>query len=109
MESETSNGVVIENGEDAYSHKTKQNYMEEQDVTLYSVFNSFISSAFFPNPDSSYASMPFVQRIKAALSVNVPLLREASRNTGHNVLLWTRRGSPLRALLVVSGVIGRKQ
>ncbi|KAK8711942.1 hypothetical protein V6N13_147198 [Hibiscus sabdariffa] len=33
---------------------------------------------------------------------NRPRLRKASRNTGRNVQLWTRRGSPLRALLVIS-------
>ncbi|KAL4354080.1 hypothetical protein GQ457_06G026340 [Hibiscus cannabinus] len=32
----------------------------------------------------------------------MPRLRKASRNTGRNVQLWTRRGSPLCALLVIS-------
>ncbi|KAL2252545.1 uncharacterized protein LOC105167768 [Sesamum indicum] len=70
-----------------------------KDVTLYTIFSRLIAAAFFPDPSSSG---PMLQRVKASLSVNVPLLRDASRNTGRNVLSWTRRGSPLRSLLVVS-------
>ncbi|KAK4430453.1 hypothetical protein Salat_1346000 [Sesamum alatum] len=70
-----------------------------KDLTLYTIFSRLVAAAFFPDPSSS---TPMLQRIKAALSVYVPLLPDASRNTARNVLSWTRRGSPLRALLVVS-------
>ncbi|KAI3462203.1 hypothetical protein Pfo_018866 [Paulownia fortunei] len=70
-----------------------------QELTLYTILNRLIAAVFFPDPDSS---APLLQRIKSSLSVNIPLLREASRNTGRHVLIWTRRGSPFRALLVVS-------
>ncbi|EPS69467.1 hypothetical protein M569_05300, partial [Genlisea aurea] len=49
----------------------------------------------------------FLQRTKSSLSVNIPLLPEASRNTGKHLIAWAKRGSPLRALLLVStGTIG---
>ncbi|KAL3630394.1 hypothetical protein CASFOL_023378 [Castilleja foliolosa] len=72
---------------------------KHEELTLYTIFNRFIAAIFFPDPDSN---VPFLQRIKSSLSVNVPLLHEASRNTGRHVLIWTRRGSPFRAILVVS-------
>lgn len=90
-----SNGVyaeVIENG----SHK------EEKGVTLYGVLRRLVAEIFFPDPNSSCGSDPFVRRVKGSLSENFPHLRDASRNSGRDVLHWTRRGSPLRALLVVS-------
>ncbi|KAF5945191.1 hypothetical protein HYC85_015419 [Camellia sinensis] len=40
-----------------------------------------------------------IYQIKASLFENVPHLRQASRNTGHDVLLWARLGTPLRALV----------
>ncbi|GER47060.1 mucolipin-1 [Striga asiatica] len=71
----------------------------KQDPTLFTVLNSLIAAVFFPDPNSP---TPLLQRIKSSISENVPLLREASRNTGRRVLDWARRGSPFRALLVVS-------
>ncbi|KAI4299642.1 hypothetical protein L6164_033078 [Bauhinia variegata] len=86
-----------------------RNYMNSRDghrrgrETLYQVLNRLIASILFPEPGNSG---PLIHRIKVAVSENVPLIPEASRNTGRDVLLWTRRGSPLRALLVISvGVI----
>lgn len=70
-----------------------------QELTLYTILNRLIAAVFFPGSDSS---VPLVQRIKSSLSENVPLLREASTNTGRRVLLWARRGSPFRALFVLS-------
>lgn len=84
---------------DSYS-KAQRSYQEgtdEEGITLFTIFNRLIAAIFFPS-----SSDPVFHRIKAALSHNIPLLRVASKNTAHNVLLWTRRGSPLRALLVVS-------
>lgn len=71
----------------------------KQELTLYTIFNRLIAAVFYPDPESS---APLLQRIKSSLSVNIPLLHEASRNTGRHVIIWARRGSPLRVLLVVS-------
>lgn len=86
------NGVVIDPNGDEYSQNP-------QDLTLLTLLNRLIAAIFFPNPNSS---APLLQRIKTALAENVPLLRDASKNTAARVLQWTRRGSPLRALFVVS-------
>lgn len=67
--------------------------------SLYSVLCRTIGSILFPDPKTP---TPLLQRIRNSLADNGPDLRDASRNTGREILLWTRRGSPLRALLVVS-------
>lgn len=87
------NGVVIDppNGD--------EHSQNPQDLTLLTILNRLIAAIFFPSPNSS---APLLHRIKTALAENVPLLRDASKNTAARVLEWTRRGSPLRALLVVS-------
>ncbi|KAL8472366.1 hypothetical protein ACS0TY_028919 [Phlomoides rotata] len=90
----TSNGLLIVEGAG-----DRSNDQTHDDPTLYTILYRLIAAIFFPGPNSS---VPLSQRIKASLSDNIPLLRDASRNTAHHVLLWTRRGSPLRALLVVS-------
>ncbi|XP_027079407.1 uncharacterized protein [Coffea arabica] len=98
---ENSNGVNVEvagDGEDKKDFYAKRTSRQEEETTLYTVFNRLIAAMFFP----SSASAPLLRRSKAALSENVPLLRLATKNTARHVLLWTRRGSPLRALLVVS-------
>ncbi|TQE03662.1 hypothetical protein C1H46_010636 [Malus baccata] len=81
----------------------------KREETLYGVFHRLIIEILFPGSTSAGAAAPLAgaaaplfHRIKTSLAKNVPLLREASRNSGRNVLLWTRRGSPLRALLVIS-------
>ncbi|KAM2527733.1 hypothetical protein TB1_024956 [Malus domestica] len=74
----------------------------KREETLYGVFHRLIIEILFPGSTSAGAAAPLFHRIKTSLAKNVPLLREASRNSGRNVLLWTRRGSPLRALLVIS-------
>ncbi|XP_071913754.1 uncharacterized protein [Coffea arabica] len=98
---ESSNGVHAEvsgDGEDKKDFFTKRTFRQEEETTLYTVFNRLIAAMFFP----SSASAPLLRRTKAALSENVPLLRLATKNTARHVLLWTCRGSPLQALLVVS-------
>ncbi|GMI76977.1 LDAP Interacting Protein [Hibiscus trionum] len=80
---------------------TDENQWNRTEETLYDVLHRSISMIIFPN-GSSPESTPLLQRIKISVSENGCRLREASRNTGRDVLLWTRRGSPLRALLVIS-------
>ncbi|PIN06082.1 hypothetical protein CDL12_21373 [Handroanthus impetiginosus] len=91
-DTEKRNGVLVVEGVKDREEGTKE-------LTLYTIFNRLIAAVFFPDRDSS-ASL--LQRIKSSLSVNIPLLGEASRNSGRRVLIWTRRGGALRALLVVS-------
>ncbi|XP_073274762.1 uncharacterized protein [Primulina huaijiensis] len=95
-DAERPNGILI-GDEDAGDSEQKA-----RDLTLYTIVNRLITAIFFPNSDSGYASVPLLQRIKASLSDNIPLLRDASRNTARYIIAWTRRGSPLRALFVVS-------
>lgn len=71
----------------------------DETPSLYAVFHRLIAAILFPDPN---CSTPLFHRIKTSIAQNAPLFREASRNTGRSVLLWTRRGSPLRALLVIS-------
>lgn len=72
------------------------------DETLYGVLQTLISTIFFPDRDSDAASAPLATRVKISVSENGPRLRDASKSAGRDVLLWTRRGSPLRAVLVIS-------
>ncbi|KAJ7960055.1 Voltage-dependent L-type calcium channel subunit [Quillaja saponaria] len=97
---ERTNGVYVEVAEeDETSKRTKIRRSSDQELTLYAVLNRLITAILFPEPGNSG---PLLHRIKISVSENVPLVPEASRNTGRDVLLWTRRGSSLRALLVIS-------
>ena len=69
------------------------------DLTLYLVLRRLVVAIFSPDPASS---APLLLRVKISVADNVPLLRQASKNSSRNVVLWTRRGSPLRALVVIS-------
>ncbi|XP_009772641.1 uncharacterized protein [Nicotiana sylvestris] len=101
---EKSNGEVIidETKEDSTNfNKSKGMNIQENEkgVTLFDIFNRFVSAIFSSDNNNND---PLIQRIKVAISENVPLIHQASKNTAHNVYSWTRKGSPLRALLVVS-------
>ncbi|OIT38625.1 PREDICTED: uncharacterized protein LOC109239163 [Nicotiana attenuata] len=101
---EKSNGEVIidETKEDSTNfNKSKGMNIQENEkgVTLFDIFNHFVSAIFSSDNNNND---PLIQRIKVAISENVPLIHQASKNTTHNVYSWTRKGSPLRALLVVS-------
>ncbi|XP_008806622.1 uncharacterized protein LOC103719253 [Phoenix dactylifera] len=69
--------------------------------TLYAVLRAFVAGVVAPDATAS-PPPPLIQRIKASSAKAAPRLREASRNSAHDLLLWTRQGSPLRALLVIS-------
>lgn len=85
---------VEENGPRAKGSRQKE--------TLYSVLHHLIAEILSPHSGSGGASTPLLHRIKASVAKNAPLLPEASRNSATNIRLWARRGSPLRALLVIS-------
>lgn len=90
------------NGKVYVEHDSNSKRAHKDETTLYVILRRLISSIFFPDNTTSAASTPLLHRIKASFAENAPLLPEASRNTATNVLQWTRRGSPLRALLVIS-------
>ncbi|CAN7034845.1 hypothetical protein Bca4012_046048 [Brassica carinata] len=73
---------------------------EDDTESLYSLVCIMIGSILFP--DSKTGDASFLQRIRNSVSENGPKLREASRKTSREILQWTRQGSPLRALLVIT-------
>nr|VDC78893.1 unnamed protein product [Brassica rapa] len=88
--------------------KSKANAVNDDDgdddsESLYSLLWITIGSVLFPDPKTRDASSSsLLQRIRNSLSENGPKLREASWKTSRDILQWTRRGSPLRALLVIT-------
>ncbi|XP_059307197.1 uncharacterized protein LOC132058842 [Lycium ferocissimum] len=106
---ENSNGEVVldkfDETEDSTNFKKptitmnqeKEKEKEKERVTLFDIFNNFVSTIF-----SSDNNGGVIKRIKRAISENVPLVNQASKNSAHNVYTWTRKGSSLRALLVIS-------
>lgn len=78
-------------------------YVEAGDhVALHGVLYSLIATILFPEHTSPAVGEPLLRRAKISFSHYVPLIPQASRNSGRHLLHWTRRGSPLRALLVIS-------
>ncbi|XP_050374378.1 uncharacterized protein LOC126791920 [Argentina anserina] len=94
---EHNGGVDVEVSE---GEETKPIHRRDDDDTLFGVVNRLLCAILFPGPDDSGA--PLFRRIKTSVAENAPRFREASRNTGRSVLVWTRQGSPLRPLLVIS-------
>ncbi|CAN7037868.1 unnamed protein product [Brassica rapa subsp. trilocularis] len=90
--------------------KTDPVKVDEEDgsESLYSLVCITIGSILFPDSKTGYASSsPLLQRIRNSFAENGPKLREASKKTSREILQWTRRGSYLRALLVITmGTIG---
>lgn len=103
---ETVNGEKTMNGR----RKTDSVKVDEEDgsESLYSLVCITIGSILFPDSKTGYASSsPLLQRIRNSFAENGPKLREASKKTSREILQWTRRGSYLRALLVITmGTIG---
>ncbi|XP_060184163.1 uncharacterized protein LOC132613891 [Lycium barbarum] len=104
---ENSNGEVLldkfDETEDSSNFKkptiTMNQEKEKEGVTLFDIFNHFVSTIFSSDNNNNVG---VIKRIQRAISENVPLVNQASKNTAHNVYTWTRKGSPLRALLVIS-------
>ncbi|CAA6659369.1 unnamed protein product [Spirodela intermedia] len=68
---------------------TGDSSVEEREETVFDLLRRFGGGSSSPTPQASSRRRP--SRIACAC-----------RNSGRRVLLWTRRGSPLRALLVIS-------
>ncbi|KAL4391990.1 hypothetical protein AHAS_Ahas03G0300300 [Arachis hypogaea] len=91
------NGVYVEvTGEEESNNNKRES---ESSITLYQVLNRLAYAILFPDPSTS-ASL--LKRIKISLAENAPLLPEASRKSALDLLLWTRQGSPFRAILVIT-------
>ncbi|CAJ1868090.1 unnamed protein product [Sphenostylis stenocarpa] len=90
-------GVYVEE-EEENEVKLKQKKRTEN-VSLAEVLNRIASSILFPEPGDDGS---VIRRIKVSVANNAPLLPEASRNFARDVLLWSRRGTPFRALFVIS-------
>ncbi|PIA63759.1 hypothetical protein AQUCO_00201240v1 [Aquilegia coerulea] len=73
---------------------------QEKEETLYGILQRILTAIFSPDPNTIEKAL--FKRIKDSVYENVPLLPEASRNSTRNLLIWTRQGSSLRALLVIS-------
>ncbi|KAL5721977.1 hypothetical protein ACHQM5_005552 [Ranunculus cassubicifolius] len=71
---------------------------EQEEETLKTILHRMISAIF--SGDSKQSSL--FQRIKGTVIENAPLVPEAGRNSANKLLIWTRQGSSLRALLVIS-------
>ncbi|OIW02643.1 hypothetical protein TanjilG_29419 [Lupinus angustifolius] len=84
--------------EEQHKHATLQKNTTKE-IHLLQLLQFFILSILFPKPGNT---VPLLHRIKTSLARDVPLIPEASRNTAHYILLWTRAGTPLRSLLVIS-------
>ncbi|TVU05800.1 hypothetical protein EJB05_48983 [Eragrostis curvula] len=69
----------------------------EDEDTLPGVLRSFVDGVFAAGGDE-----PLLRRLRAASCEAAPRVREASRNSARDLLEWTRRGSGLRAILVIS-------
>ncbi|MBA0848211.1 hypothetical protein Goshw_029756 [Gossypium schwendimanii] len=83
----------------------ENNCTQSEEMLLHEALRRLISTIIYPDGSSS-SPAPLLQRIKISVSENGPRLGEASRNTGRTVIRWTRSGSPLRALLVISVRVG---
>uniref|UniRef100_A0ACD6AC14 Uncharacterized protein n=5 Tax=Avena sativa TaxID=4498 RepID=A0ACD6AC14_AVESA len=66
--------------------------------TLPGVFRSFVDGIWSPGADGD----PLLRRLRTASCENAPRLREASRNSARDLVAWTKQGSGLRAILVIS-------
>ncbi|XP_057431583.1 uncharacterized protein LOC130724383 [Lotus japonicus] len=106
-ESTDSNGVYVDHEQQEDQQKPPPPPLQQRrrkhglvtTETLPEVLNRLVTDILFPGPADD-ASL--LRRIKASVAGNAPLLPEASRNSASHVIVWTRRGSPLRALLVIS-------
>lgn len=66
-----------------------------EEYTLAGVLRSFVDGVWYPDE-------PLLRRLRAASCEAAPRLKGASRNSARDLLEWTRQGSGLRAILVIS-------
>ncbi|XP_068658915.1 uncharacterized protein [Aristolochia californica] len=92
------------NGESEDQNPLRRVEIEEMEgeETLYGALRRLVSKIIFPDPNAAGSSSSIFQRIKTSVNENGSYVREGSRNSTRKLLLWTRRGRPLRPLLVIS-------
>ncbi|XP_006659414.1 uncharacterized protein LOC102710043 [Oryza brachyantha] len=95
MEESDAAAGKIANGEEAPGGRSVEVSSREED-TLPGVLRSFVEGV------CGGGGEPLLRRIRAASCEAAPRLREASRNSARDLVEWTRRGSGLRAILVIS-------
>ncbi|KAF7040104.1 hypothetical protein CFC21_050028 [Triticum aestivum] len=66
--------------------------------TLPAVLRGFVDGVWPPGDGGD----PLLRRLRAATCEAAPRLRDASRNSARDLLAWTKQGSGLRAILVIS-------
>ncbi|KAK3121743.1 hypothetical protein QOZ80_8BG0660220 [Eleusine coracana subsp. coracana] len=76
--------------------------VDVEEDTLPGVLRSFLDGVFGSTAGAGGGDEPLLRRLRAASCEAAPRLREASRNSARDLLEWTRRGSGLRAILVIS-------
>ncbi|KAF5186920.1 voltage-dependent L-type calcium channel subunit [Thalictrum thalictroides] len=74
----------------------------QQEETLHGILQRILTAIFSSDPNTTDSKTTLFKRIKNSVYENVPLLPQASRNSARNLLIWTRQGTSLRALLVIS-------
>ncbi|MED6113410.1 hypothetical protein PIB30_070524 [Stylosanthes scabra] len=93
------NGVYVEvTGEEEYNYNNNKRGRKGS-MTLYQVLSRLAYAILFPEPSTSDS---LLKRIKISVAQNAPLLPEASRRSARDLLLWTRQGSPFRAIFVIT-------
>ncbi|RCV31135.1 hypothetical protein SETIT_6G152500v2 [Setaria italica] len=74
-----------------------------EEDTLPGVLRGFVDGVWSsPGGGGGGGDEPLLRRLRAASCEAAPRLRGASRNSARDLLEWTRRGSGLRAILVIS-------
>lgn len=96
-ETEGSNGVA--SPEDLNRPIEVESIMAEGH-TLPTVVRGFVDGVL--SSDGPSPPPPFLRRVRTAATDAAPKLREASRNSARDLVVWTKQGSSLRALLVIT-------
>ncbi|KAF3331609.1 hypothetical protein FCM35_KLT03015 [Carex littledalei] len=96
-ETEGSNGVA--SPEDLNRPIEVESIMSEGH-TLPTVVRGFVDGVL--SSDGPSPPPPFLRRVRTAATDAAPKLREASRNSARDLVVWTKQGSSLRALLVIT-------
>lgn len=91
-ESESTNGVNVIRVDGAGKEE------EEEEITLIGALSRLLAAIFVAGDPSS----TLLRRARTAIGDGAASVRIGCRNSSRELLRWTRRGSPLRPLLVVS-------
>ncbi|KAJ4764066.1 voltage-dependent L-type calcium channel subunit [Rhynchospora pubera] len=96
-ETEGSNGVFLQ---DDLNRPIKVESIMSEGHTLPTVVRGFVDGVL--STDGAYPPRPFLRRVRIAATDAAPKLKDASKNSARDLVVWTRQGSSLRALLVIT-------